>query len=106
MQHTAVLLGNSSTLNKRGENPPRCNRTTPADFSLANPAVAAQIIFSFPAVMGFHEALKSKRPSKSDMISGEVSRLRAKGTETPLNIEQGQERIWGERHFTIKAMSA
>ena len=60
MQHTAVLLGNSSTLNKRGENPPRCNRTTPADFSLANPAVAAQIIFSFPAVMGFHEALKTE----------------------------------------------
>ena len=43
--------------------------------------------------------LKSKRPSKSDMISGEVSRLRAKGTETPLNIEQGQERIWEERQF-------
>ena len=40
------------------------------------------------------------------MISGEVSRLRAKGTETPLNIEQGQERIWGERLFSIKAMSA
>ena len=57
MQHTAVLLGNSSTLNKRGENPPRCNRTTPADFSLANPAVNAQTIFSFSAVMAFHEAL-------------------------------------------------
>ena len=59
-QHTAVLLGNSSTLNKRGENPPRCNRTTPADFSLANPAVNAQTIFSFSAVMAFHEALKSE----------------------------------------------
>ncbi|WP_427781732.1 hypothetical protein, partial [Candidatus Pseudoscillospira sp. SGI.172] len=58
MQHTAVLLGNSSTLNKRGENPPRYNRTTPADFSLANPAVNAQTIFSFSAVMAFHEALK------------------------------------------------
>ena len=56
-QHTAVLLGNSSTLNKRGEYPPRCNRTTPADFSLANPAVNAQTIFSFSAVMAFHEAL-------------------------------------------------
>ena len=56
-QHTAVLLGNSSTLNKRGETPPRCNRTTPADFSLANPAGNAQTIFSFPAVMAFHEAL-------------------------------------------------
>lgn len=50
--------------------------------------------------------MKSERPSKSDMISGEVLRLRAKEAETPLNIEQGQERIWGERHFTIKAMSA
>ena len=58
MQHTAVLLGNSSTLNKRGEYPPRCNRTTPADFSLANPALNAQTIFSFSAVMAFHEALK------------------------------------------------
>ncbi len=57
MQHTAVLLGNSSTLNKRGENPPRCNRTTPADFSLANSTVYAQTIFSFSAVMVFHEAL-------------------------------------------------
>ena len=56
-QHTAVLLGNSSTLNKRGENPPRCNRTTPAVFSLANPSVNAQTIFSFSAVMAFHEAL-------------------------------------------------
>ena len=66
MQHTAVLLGNSSTLNKRGENPPRCNRTTPADFSLANPAVNAQTIFSFSAVMAFHEALttRSKYPIK------------------------------------------
>lgn len=60
MQHTAVLLGNSSTLNKRGENPPRYNRTTPADFSLANPAVNAQTIFSFSAVMAFHEALKTE----------------------------------------------
>ena len=58
-QHTAVLLGNSSTLNKRGENPPRCNRTTPAVFSLANPSVNAQTIFSFSAVMAFHEALTS-----------------------------------------------
>ena len=33
------------------------------------------------------------------MISGEVSHLRAKEVETPLNIEQGQERIWGERQF-------
>ena len=57
MQHTAVLLGNSSTLNKRGEYPPRCNRTTPADFSLANSALNAQTIFSFSAVMAFHEAL-------------------------------------------------
>ena len=61
-QHTAVLLGNSSTLNKRGENPPRYNRTTPADFSLANPAVNAQTIFSFSAVMAFHEALKTAYP--------------------------------------------
>ena len=59
-QHTAVLLGNSSTLNKRGENPPRCNRTTPADFSLANPAVNAQTIFSFSVVMAFHEALTNR----------------------------------------------
>lgn len=59
VQHTAVLLGNSSTLNKRGENPPRCNRTTPAVFSLANPSVNAQTIFSFSAVMAFHEALTS-----------------------------------------------
>ncbi|WP_204876847.1 hypothetical protein, partial [Pseudoflavonifractor phocaeensis] len=59
-QHTAVLLGNSSTLNKRGENPPRCNRTTPAVFSLANPSVNAQTIFSFSAVMAFHEALKTE----------------------------------------------
>ena len=62
MQHTAVLLGNSSTLNKRGENPPRCNRTTPADFSLANSTVYAQTIFSFSAVMAFHEALKISYP--------------------------------------------
>ena len=62
-QHTAVLLGNSSTLNKRGENPPRCNRTTPAVFSLANPSVNAQTIFSFSAVMAFHEALKSEYPT-------------------------------------------
>lgn len=61
-QHTAVLLGNSSTLNKRGENPPRCNRTTPAVFSLANPSVNAQTIFSFSAVMAFHEALKTEYP--------------------------------------------
>ena len=60
-QHTAVLLGNSSTLNKRGENPPRCNRTTPAVFSLANPSVNAQTIFSFSAVMAFHEALTTHR---------------------------------------------
>ena len=59
-QHTAVLLGNSSTLNKRGENPPRCNQTTPADSSVANLVVAAQSIFSFSAVMGFHEALKTE----------------------------------------------
>ena len=58
LAYTAVLLGNSSTLNKRGEYPPRCNRTTPADFSLANPALNAQTIFSFSAVMAFHEALK------------------------------------------------
>ena len=62
-QHTAVLLGNSSTLNKRGENPPRCNRTTPAVFSLANPSVNAQTIFSFSAVMAFHEALINKGTS-------------------------------------------
>lgn len=43
--------------------------------------------------------MKSERPSKSDMISGEVSHLRAKEAETPLNIEQGQERIWEERQF-------
>lgn len=61
-QHTAVLLGNSSTLNKRGENPPRCNRTTPAVFSLANPSVNAQTIFSFSAVMAFHEALITEYP--------------------------------------------
>lgn len=61
-QHTAVLLGNSSTLNKRGENPPRCNRTTPAVFSLANPSVNAQTIFSFSAVMAFHEALTTEYP--------------------------------------------
>lgn len=61
-QHTAVLLGNSSTLNKRGENPPRCNRTTPAVFSLANPSVNAQTIFSFSAVMAFHGALITEYP--------------------------------------------
>ena len=57
MQHTAVLLGNSSTLNKRGENPPRFRRTTPAALSLANPLPSAQTLFSFSAVMAFHEAL-------------------------------------------------
>ncbi|WP_306555313.1 hypothetical protein, partial [Ruthenibacterium lactatiformans] len=56
------LLGNSSTLNKRGEYPPRNNRTTPAVSSLANLAAGAQIIFSFSAVMAFHEALKIKYP--------------------------------------------
>lgn len=56
-RHTAVLLGNSSTLNKREKNPPRCNRTTPDVLSLANPSVNAQTIFSFPAVMAFHEVL-------------------------------------------------
>ena len=70
MQHTAVLLGNSSTLNKRGENPPRYNRTTPADFSLANPAVNAQTIFSFSAVMAFHEALTSEYRRHGYLHSG------------------------------------
>ena len=60
MQHTAVLLGNSSTLNKRGENPPRFRRTTPAALSLANPLPSAQTLFSFSAVMAFHEALTIK----------------------------------------------
>lgn len=60
MQHTAVLLGNSSTLNKRGENPPRFRRTTPAALSLANPLPSAQTLFSFSAVMAFHEALTNK----------------------------------------------
>lgn len=60
MQHTAVLLGNSSTLNKRGENPPRFRRTTPAALSLANPLPSAQTLFSFSAVMAFHEALKNE----------------------------------------------
>ena len=77
-QHTAVLLGNSSTLNKRGENPPRCNRTTPAVFSLANPSVNAQTIFSFSAVMAFHEALKSKYPRIHTFLAG-----RAKGKIAP-----------------------
>lgn len=68
-RHTAVLLGNSSTLNKRGENPPRCNRTTPAVSSLANLAACAQTIFSFSAVMAFHEALKNNGTSKRLFIS-------------------------------------
>ena len=36
-------------------------RTTPAVFSLANPSVNAQTIFSFSAVMAFHEALTSSK---------------------------------------------
>ena len=81
MQHTAVLLGNSSTLNKRGENPPRCNRTTPADLSLANRAVAAQTIFSFPAVMGFHEALTITHPPPEFILS-------RRSTATNLNHDE------------------
>ena len=75
-QHTAVLLGNSSTLNKRGENPPRYNRTTPADFSLANPAVNAQTIFSFSAVMAFHEALKTEYDSKTSPCSSHYEQVK------------------------------
>ena len=78
MQHTAVLLGNSSTLNKRGENPPRCNRTTPADFSLANPSGNAQTIFSFSAVMAFHEALITSSFSYT-IFSGMVCCLLSNG---------------------------
>ena len=42
-----------------------CNQNggTPAVFSLANPSVNAQTIFSFSAVMAFHEALKTKYPA-------------------------------------------
>ena len=102
MQHTAVLLGNSSTLNKRGENPPRCNRTTPADFSLANPAVNAQTIFSFSAVMAFHEALKISHPSPKTILAGEVRRDAAKAASVPRRSQRrvrqqkaaGQERVW------------
>ena len=80
MQHTAVLLGNSSTLNKRGENPPRCNRTTPADFSLANPAVNAQTIFSFSVVMAFHEALKiADELAASSVVRGIESPYKKEG---------------------------
>ena len=67
MQHTAVLLGNSSTLNKRGENPPRFRRTTPAALSLANPLPSAQTLFSFSAVMAFHEALKTAYPATDNV---------------------------------------
>ena len=60
----------------------RCNRTTPAVFSLANPSVNAQTIFSFSAVMAFHEALKmtlfhggrgdnSRAPTKTVAFVGE-----------------------------------
>ena len=75
-QHTAVLLGNSSTLNKRGESPPRCNRTTPAVFNLANPSVNAQTIFSFSAVMAFHEALKFEYPAPEVIQELEIVRMR------------------------------
>ena len=91
MQHTAVLLGNSSTLNKRGENPPRCNRTTPAVFSLANPSVNAQTIFSFSAVMAFHEALKIEYPSPETILSGEAAPGRC-----PTGLPQGR-RLCGKR---------
>ena len=105
MQHTAVLLGNSSTLNKRGENPPRCNRTTPAVFSLANPSVNAQTIFSFSAVMAFHEALKTEYPSSETILPGEavpgrcrraLTAERAKGKKTLCwsNKAAGQEPVW------------
>ena len=43
--------------------------------------------------------LRSEWPSESDMLSGEVSRLRTKEIKTPLNIVQGQERVRGKRHF-------
>lgn len=33
------------------------------------------------------------------MLSGEVSHVRTKGIKTPLNIVQGQERVWVKRHF-------
>ena len=74
-RHTAVLLGNSSTLNKRGENPPRCNRTTPAVSSLANLAACAQTIFSFSAVMAFHEALKTAYDLKTSPCSSHRSEV-------------------------------
>ncbi|WP_204876429.1 hypothetical protein, partial [Pseudoflavonifractor phocaeensis] len=104
-QHTAVLLGNSSTLNKRGENPPRCNRTTPAGSSLANPAAGAQTIFSFSAVMAFHEALKNEYPSPETILSGEATpgrcrraptteRTKGKKTLCWSNKAAGQEPVW------------
>ena len=55
--HSAVLLGNPSTLNKRGEHPPWCSRTLPATLSVSDSAPHAPALFSFPAVMAFHEAL-------------------------------------------------
>ncbi|WP_206406979.1 hypothetical protein, partial [Flavonifractor sp. An100] len=51
------------------ENPPRCNRTTPAVFSLANPSVNAQTIFSFSAVMAFHEALNKASFSQISVLA-------------------------------------
>ena len=46
MRHTAVLLGNSSTLNKRGENPPGNNRTSPAAYSVPD-CIAVRTRFIF-----------------------------------------------------------
>ena len=95
MQHTAVLLGNSSTLNKRGENPPRCNRTTPADFSLANSTVYAQTIFSFSAVMAFHEALKTEYDSKTSPCPSHYEQ-RERGLVKP-HCDDGTGKQWYTR---------
>lgn len=104
MQHTAVLLGNSSTLNKRGENPPRCNRTTPADFSLANPAVNAQTIFSFSAVMAFHEALTtSYRQNKKDTAC--VLNVFSKPCLTTVSHLQPYKENWGIPSSYLKSRS-
>lgn len=100
-QHTAVLLGNSSTLNKRGENPPRCNRTTPAVFSLANPSVNAQTIFSFSAVMAFHEALTTEYPPPKFILTGRsIARTTSSGLPQSRRLcgkeePQRRERVFG-----------
>lgn len=53
-------LGQFVHVEKRGGDPPMFSRTSPAVFSVANVAVPAQSLFSFPAVMAFHEALKTE----------------------------------------------